>query len=234
MIKKRKNAKYRKRIVIVPADPKRLEQARAKLKKVPPLDFKQLLDQTRTECNGMNLDDAFRAATSKAAAKQVTAILKILGLDEADPDRFVKGFVLLSAALLGVGAVTYGPAASKPVRWTKRHDDTLRALVGLLVQRGLSVSEAITNIASDPTLKNWFPYSKQSGRHDPKLTDEKRKVGALRARWYGPILEEREADAGPALTADVFGAGGEDISTYEYLLTTLDINSAMDRSKKRA
>jgi hypothetical protein len=64
MIKKRKNAKNRKHLVIHPVDAKTLETIRARLKPFPPLDFSQLLKQAEDGRNGMDPDDSFRAALS--------------------------------------------------------------------------------------------------------------------------------------------------------------------------
>jgi hypothetical protein len=233
MIKQRKNAKDRKRVVVIPIDPKQLKTIRAGLKKLPALDFRQLLDQARNSDNKMNLDDSFRTTVSKATDGQLVAIFETLGIDQVDPNRFMKGFVMLSMALLGVGVVTYEPVVSRPVRWVQRDNEVLYILVKHFTAQGFSVSQAIKKIASDPEFDNWFPYNKQSGRRDPKLTEKKQKEGAFRARWYAldkSALEKREAKMGPFLTTEIFGSE----SRYQSLLTTLDIEPAEKDRKKPA
>jgi hypothetical protein len=134
-------------------------------------------------------------------------------------------------ALLGVGVVTYEPVVSRPVRWVQRNNEVLYILVKHFKAQGFSVSQAIKKIASDPEFDNSFPYNKQSGRRDPKLTEEKQKEGALRARWYAldkRALEKREAKMGPFLTTEIFGSE----SMYQFLLTKLDIEPAEKDRKK--
>jgi hypothetical protein len=232
MIKQRKNAKGRKRVVIIPTNTKQLEAIRARLGKFPSLDFRQLLDQAQNSCNGMNLDDSFRATLSDTTDQQLAAVFKALDIDQADPHRFMKGFVLLSMALLDVGVVTYEPIAYKPTRWVKRHDEMLYAVVNLFKGQGLTTRKAIKRIANDPAFEGWFPYKKQTGKYDPRLTAEQQKEGALRERWYA--LDNTELEKPEAETTFLRASLGSDdgVSSYQLLLTKLDIEAAEKDRKK--
>src|SRR5258707_1805994 len=128
MIKKRANAKDNKFEIVLPSDAK-IEKLAKKLNKFPPLDFRTILDEASAENSGMSLDNAFKEIVSRRTKKQITDVFAALGLDESDPKKFVKGFVLLSMVALGVGVVGFRPAPRKIARWTQRHDDLLLGLM---------------------------------------------------------------------------------------------------------
>jgi hypothetical protein len=230
-MKKRVNAKENKFEVIFPPDGK-IEKLTGKLKKYPPLDYRIMIDEASNEKSGISLDDAFKGIVSRRTKKQIADVLAALGVDEGDPDRFVKGFVLLSMVTLGVGIVGFTSAPRKIARWTEHHNDLLLALMNHFRSQKLKDSAAIRSIAMDPMFENWFPYKKQTGI-DPTLSEETRRVESLRQRWQSLKRRERATvtvDA-QAILSRAIGTDAEP-SFYRHILTALEIRGASKNRKK--
>jgi hypothetical protein len=231
MIKKRANAKDNKFEIVFPSDAK-IEKLARKLNKFPPLDFREMIDEARSHTGGTSLDLAFKKVVSRKTNKQIADVLAALGLDQGDPARFVKGFVLLSMVVLGVGIVGFSPATNKIARWTSAHDELLFLLMQHFQRGGLKESQAIRVIATDPMLENWFPYKKHT-TVETALSIEKRREESLRQRWQSLKLSAPSKIETNPLTA-MSRALGADVepSAYQYILTTLDIKAAAKNRKK--
>src|SRR5436190_1381694 len=148
MIKKRVNAKENKiEVVFPPAD--KIEKLARKLDKFPLLDFRNMIEEATNEGSGTRLNDAFEEIVVRRTNKQIAEVFEALGLDQKDPERFVKGFVLLSMVFLGVGVVGFTPAPRKIARWTERHDDLLLVLMNYYVGNKHKESQALRLIASE-------------------------------------------------------------------------------------
>jgi hypothetical protein len=231
MIKKRKNAKDNKFEIVLPSDAK-IEKLAKKLKKFPPLDFRKLIDEARAENGGMSLDDAFEQIVRRKTKKQIADVSAALGLDESDPGRFVKGFVLLSMVFLGVGIVGFSPATHKIARWTPHHDELLFLLMQHFERGGLKESQAIRAIAADPTLEKWFAYKKHS-TVESELTVEKRREESLRQRWQSLKLRApSKIEPNPLTTMSRSLGADAEPSAYQHTLTALDIKAAAKNRKK--
>jgi len=229
MIKKRVNAKENNFEVVLPPDGK-IEKLAETLNKFPPLDFRKLIDEARAEGGAVSLDDAFKELVRRKTKQQLVEVLATLGLDESDPQRFVKGFALLSMVALGVGIVGFSPAKRKIERWTQRHDVLLTSLIKHYRGHGLKESQALRTIASDPIFENWFPYERHTGK-EPKLSVKKRREESLRQRWQRLKRRPPSPNTPAAPLSEAIGITG-DLSIYEFRLTALDIMAASKNRKK--
>jgi hypothetical protein len=119
----------------------------------------------------------------------------------------------------GVGRLAWKRDRSNRNSATWRYQDDWQLIHEMirLTDDGLTEEKSIASLATDQKTRDLFPYRKQRQRHDPILSENDRRIAALRARW-----RKIKRNGKRRLAEAVLGESAQPKGSFERTLAFLD------------
>jgi hypothetical protein len=165
-----------------------------------------------------------------------TVWLHALGLDPSHPDVWRRAFFQLAHLHQGVGHLAWNRERSNRNSATWRNEDDLLLIHEMIRLRDQSLTEekTIAILATGQKTRELFPYRKQKQRHDPILSENDRRIAALRARWQKIKRSGKRGLAEPVLgeSAEAKDSFGRSLALLDQMMLFPEVEVKIENGKK--